>query len=497
MKVVEQFKRRILDLAIRGKLVPQDPNDEPASILLERIKAEKAKLVKAGKIKKVKNPSEIVIGSDGAAYEKFGSGDLSHAETRRRGVDVPFDLPQGWAWARLDSLCHSIADGDHQAPPQEISGIPFLVISNVSNGVLDFSNTRFVGEDYYKSLKTTRIPSKGDILVTVTGSYGIIVRVDTDRHFCFQRHIALLKCCGNGSDYLFNALQSNIVKRYFDAIATGTAQKTVALNHLRNTLIPIPPLAEQKRIVAKIDELFAIADSLGTAADGLENAAKRLDKKILDLAIRGRLVPQDPNDEPASELLKCIAASHKSPCKNQSEHIDPPFAIPQSWEWVRLGTITNYGQCKSIDAKSILPDTWLLDLEEIEKDTGRLLARRTAAEKKSSSSKHVFCRGMVLYSKLRTYLNKVLVADMDGVSTSEIVPISVVDGVCPEYLCLALTSQYFLQYTASRGYGVKMPRVGTNDMRSALIPLPPLNEQKRIVKRVEDLKATTRTLVTF
>ena len=363
--------------------------------------------------------------------------------------------------------------------------------------MLDFSNTRFVGEDYYKSLKTTRIPSKGDILVTVTGSYGIIVRVDTDRHFCFQRHIALLKCCGNGSDYLFNALQSNIVKRYFDAIATGTAQKTVALNHLRNTLIPIPPLAEQKRIVAKIDELFAIADSLGTAADGLENAAKRLDKKILDLAIRGRLVPQDPNDEPASELLKCIAASHKSPCKNQSEHIDPPFAIPQSWEWVRLGTITNYGQCKSIDAKSILPDTWLLDLEEIEKDTGRLLARRTAAEKKSSSSKHVFCRGMVLYSKLRTYLNKVLVADMDGVSTSEIVPISVVDGVCPEYLCLALTSQYFLQYTASRGYGVKMPRVGTNDMRSALIPLPPLNEQKRIVKRVEDLKATTRTLVTF
>ena len=97
MKVVEQFKRRILDLAIRGKLVPQDPNDEPASVLLERIKAEKAKLVKAGKIKKEKNPSEIVIGSDGAAYEKFGSGDLSHAEARRRGVDVPFDLPQGWA----------------------------------------------------------------------------------------------------------------------------------------------------------------------------------------------------------------------------------------------------------------------------------------------------------------------------------------------------------------------------------------------------------------
>ena len=162
-----------------------------------------------------------------------------------------------------------------------------------------------------------------------------------------------------------------------------------------------------------------------------------------------------------------------------------------------MGTITNYGQCKSIDAKAISPDTWSLDLEEIEKDTGRLLARRTAAEKKSTSSKHIFCRGMVLYSKLRTYLNKVLVADMDGVCTSEIVPISVVGGVCPEYLCLVLTSQYFLQYTTSRGYGVKMPRVGTNDMRSALIPLPPLYEQKRIARRVEELKATARTLVTF
>ena len=378
-----------------------------------------------------------------------------------------------------------------------MSGIPFLVISNVSNGELDFSNTRFVGEDYYKSLQATRIPSEGDILVTVTGSYGIIVRIDTNRRFCFQRHMALLKCCGNGTDYLFYALQSNTVKRYFDAIATGTAQKTVALNHLRNTIIPIPPVDEQKRTVARIEELFSIADSLGAAADDLENAAKRIDKKILDLAIRGKLVPQDPNDEPASELVKRIAASHKSPCKNQSEPIDPPFEIPDSWEWVWLGTITNYGQCKSIDAKAISPDTWSLDLEEIEKDTGRLLARRTAAEKKSTSSKHIFCRGMVLYSKLRTYLNKVLVADMDGVCTSEIVPISVVDGVYSEYLCLALTSQYFLQYTASRGYGVKMPRVGTNDMRSALIPLPPLNEQKRIVERVEELKATTRTLVTF
>ena len=485
MKVVEQFKRRILDLAIRGKLVPQDPNDEPASVLLERIKAEKDKLVKAGKIKKEKNSSRIVIGSDGAAYEKFGCGDLSHAEARRAqsgraalvaAVDVPVELPQGWAWTRLEEISCTICGKKNQILAKEIKQTgKWAVVSQGQNLVDGYSDLD------EKVVRDVPIILFGDHTRNVKYlDFPFVVGADGTK---------LLQSFVNAKWLYYWVLyaSSKIMDR-------GYARHWNELIHLP---VSLPPIDEQKRIVAKIEELFAVADSLGSAADGLKNAAKRLDKKILDLAIRGRLVPQDPNDEPASELVKRIAASHKSPSKNQSEPIDPPFDIPDSWEWVRLGTITNYGQCKSIDAKAISPDTWSLDLEEIEKDTGRLLARRTAAEKKSTSSKHIFCRGMVLYSKLRTYLNKVLVADMDGVCTSEIVPISVVDGVCPEYLCLVLTSQYFLQYTASRGYGVKMPRVGTNDMRSALIPLPPLDEQKRIVKRVDALKATARSLVTF
>ena len=174
-----------------------------------------------------------------------------------------------------------------------------------------------------------------------------------------------------------------------------------------------------------------------------------------------------------------------------------PFEIPDSWEWVRLGDMSNYGQCASVGTANIAPDTWSLDLEEIEKGTGRLIKRKTAAEKKSKSSKHVFSKGTLLYSKLRTYLNKVLVADMDGVCTSEIVPIELNGGVNAEYVRLVLMSPYFLEYTTSKGYGIKMPRVGTDDMKQSLIPLPPLDEQKRIVQRVEELKATARTLVTF
>ena len=414
--------------------------------------------------------------SDRAAYEKLG-------------VYAPLEIPKGWTWCRLEDLCYSISDGDHQAPPQEPSGIPFLVISDVSDGMLDFSNTRFVGQDYFDSIIPSRVPSNGDMLITVTGSYGIVVRVNTNRPFCFQRHIALLKCDAAQSEYVFYALQSSNAKRYFDAVATGTAQKTVALNHLRATPIPLPPINEQKKIVTCIEELFNVADSLGEAADGLDAASKRLDKKILDLAIHGKLVPQNPNDEPASELLRHIAAtSHKSPCKNHETPIEPPFEIPKSWEWAKLGIISNYGQCRSVDAQSVSAETWSLDLEEIEKETGRLIVRKTAADKKSASSKHLFCKGMVLYSKLRTYLNKVLVADMDGVCTSEIVPISVATGIMPEFLRIVLMSPYFLQYTASKGYGVKMPRVGTNDMRESLIPIPPSAEQQRIVDRVQVLK---------
>ena len=326
-----------------------------------------------------------------------------------------------------------------------------------------------------------------------------------------NQHTALVRfCCLQQGRYLPYVLLSTFAKHQYASHKHGL-KTSFRLDSIEDVLVPLPPLAEQKRIVARIEELFAVADALGAAAEGLGNAARRLDRKILDLAIRGKLVPQDPDDEPASELLKRMSASsHKSPYGNgkttQSRRTragdaptaagetPPPFDIPKSWKWVKLGEISNYGQCKNIEAQVIPVDTWSLDLEDIEKDTGQLLVRRTAAERKSSSSKHVFGKGMVLYSKLRTYLNKVLVADRDGVCTSEIVPILTCDGLVPEYLRLVLMSSYFLQYTTSRGYGVKMPRVGTGDMRSAPIPLPSLAEQKRIVTKIEELRSHIKLL---
>ena len=248
----ESLKKSILQEAVQGKLVPQDPSDEPAEALLERIRAEKQRLIKEGKIKKDKHES-VIFRRDNSHYEKRGPDEVCIDDA------LPFEIPENWTWARLSSACVSIADGDHQPPPQVQDGIPFLVISNVSDGRVDFSDTRYVPKEYFDSLAEIRIPQCGDLLFTVTGSYGIVIPVQTERKFCFQRHIALIKFSCLSPDFMKLWLSSPLVYEQCRRAATGTAQKTVGLASLKGLLIPIPPLNEQKRIVQKLNTLLALA----------------------------------------------------------------------------------------------------------------------------------------------------------------------------------------------------------------------------------------------
>ena len=251
----EQLKKSILQMAVQGKLVLQDPADEPASVLLERIRTEKQRLVKEGKIKKDKHES-VIFRRDNSHYEKL--------DGIERCIDdeLPFDIPHNWQWIRLHQLCKSIADGDHQPPPQVPVGIPFLVISNVSSGYIDFSHTRHVPHSYFDALQWNRIPSKGDLLFTVTGSYGIVLPVDTSDSFCFQRHIALIKPMLIDADFLSLWLSSPLVYEQCRKKATGTAQKTVGLNTLRDLLIPLPPYQEQLRIVDGLHQILPHIQSI-------------------------------------------------------------------------------------------------------------------------------------------------------------------------------------------------------------------------------------------
>ena len=247
-----QLKKSILQEAIRGKLVPQNPADEPADVLLERIRAEKERLIQEGKIKRDKHES-VIYRRDNSHYEKRG------AEAVCIDDEIPFEIPENWTWARLSSASVSIADGDHQPPPQVQDGIPFLVISNVSDGRVDFSNTRYVPKEYFASLADIRIPQRGDLLFTVTGSYGIVIPVQTERKFCFQRHIALIKLSCLSPEFMRLWLSAPLVYEQCRKSATGTAQKTVGLASLKGLLIPIPPLNEQMRIIQKLNTLLALA----------------------------------------------------------------------------------------------------------------------------------------------------------------------------------------------------------------------------------------------
>lgn len=224
---------------------------------------------------------------------------------------------------------------------------------------------------------------------------------------------------------------------------------------------------------------------------------KKLRELILDLAVRGKLVPQDEYDEPAIALLKQIHTEKTKTSKetrvNKEKDLEPlahedlPFALPSSWSWVRLGEITNFGATEKQDY--IGNDVWVLDLEDIEKNTSRLLRKVRFAERHSLSDKNAFKKGDILYGKLRPYLNKVIVADEDGVCTTEILPIRCYGNFNGDYFKTALKSPYFLKYVTTRSYGMKMPRLGTADGRKAPFPLAPRAEQNRIVAKVDELMA--------
>ena len=225
--------------------------------------------------------------------------------------------------------------------------------------------------------------------------------------------------------------------------------------------------------------------------------AEQLRNSILQEAISGRLVPQDPNGEPASALLARIREEKarlvkegklkkKDLVETPITEEEIPFEIPASWEWVRLGYLVDFSKSSSVKASSISPNAWILDLEDIQKNTGVLLRKKRMGETVSISDKHQFKKGNVLYSKLRPYLNKVIVADEDGYCTSEILCFNFGE-INNRYAQLFLMSAFFVDYAMKDAYGVKMPRLGSKQGNNALFPLPPLAEQKRIVAKLEEL----------
>ena len=338
-----QTRASVLKAAVEGRLVPTEAAQagaegrdyEHASVLLERILAErrerweqaawekevdKAKQKAAKAHRKAKGrPLQRGEKLDPAEWE-----DLSEDEYRRylpkgekwkakykKPVEPDLEglpaLPEGWVWATVERVCQEVTDGDHQPPPVSETGVPFLVIGDVRDGSLRFAGARRVPAAYYDGLAWKRRPDSHDLLYTVVGSFGIPVVIPTDKPFCVQRHIAILKAPLAGvKAFLHRALSSRFVFSQASEKATGTAQKTLGLQRLREIVVPLPPLAEQHRIVAEVDRQLSVLDEVGRLVDANLARCARLRQAILKRAFEGRLVPQDPNDEPASVLLERI-----------------------------------------------------------------------------------------------------------------------------------------------------------------------------------------------
>lgn len=514
---IKKLRELILDLAVRGKLVPQDPNDEPASELLKRIAAEKAELVKQGKIKKQKPLPEI------SEEEK------------------PFELPVGWEWARLVEI-YDVRDGTHDTPKYQSEGYPLVTSKNLSSGKLNFDNIKYISKEAHEKIKERSFVEFNDILLAMIGSIGNPVIVDTKNEFSIK-NVALFKYYSKTlsvPDYLRCVLESlSLVLRN---ISSGGVQPFVSLSTLRNTVMALPPLAEQYRIIVKLTALMSLCDQLeqhsltsldahqqlvetllttltdSRNADELaenwvrisehfdtlfttETSIDALKQTILQLAVMGKLVPQDPNDEPASELLKRIAQEKAQLVKNgkikKQKPLPPisdeekPFETPTNWEWVRFGEI---GEIKGGGTPSknnsefwegnipwVSPKDMKVDyISKSEFTISQDAVQNSSVTLISEESLLFVVRGMILAHTFPVAIAKKEVTinqDMKAIST---------DLYHPDFLIkmMQACSTRVLSLVDRSSHGTC--KLVSDKLFSLVLPLPPLKEQLRISSEVDN-----------
>ena len=442
-------------------------------------------------------------------YEKVGNQEPVCIANK-----VPFEIPDSWEWVRLGNIGVWRSGSTPNRTKAEYYGgnIPWLKTGDLTDGLINH-----IPETITElALKETSVKLNpiGSVLIAMYGAtigkLGILQIPATTNQAC----CACLPFTGIYNKFLFYYLMSQ--KAAFVKKGEGGAQPNISKEKIVSSLMPLPPLDEQKRIVKKLQLLSPYVDKYNTLERTIlkldKNFPNQLKKSILQVAIQGKLVTQNPNDEPSHTLLKRIYEEKKKELKREkiSKHesiifrrdnsyyekldgvdrcIDDeiPFDIPDSWEWVRLGKISTYAESKKkINVLNVDSDLWQLDLEDIERG-GKILRFKTVKEGKGVGDKTFFSKGDILYSKLRPYLLKILIAPADGICTPEIVPFQLYAGIIPEYIVAFLKSPYVDSVINSVTYGIKMPRVGTQTMVSLLVPVPPLEEQKRIVEYINKI----------
>lgn len=521
---VARLRELILTLAVQGKLVPQNATDEPASVLLERIRTEKAQLVREGKIRKEKPLAAI------AEEEK------------------PFALPPRWEWARIGEVLLQVTDGTHHTPKYLDSGVAFISVKDIDGKSVSFADCKFISETEHQQINARCNPERGDILLCRIGTLGRPTIVDTDRPFSLFVSVGLLKLPKfvDVSKYLHLLLSSPVMAAQYNEIkAGGSHTNKLNLGDIPQLRVPTPPLAEQSRIVARVEELMALCDTLeeagrlaavqherlaGALFDALANSATaeeaaanwqriaphfdllldrtstvdRLEQTILQLAVRGRLVPQNPADEPASALLQeirsekdCLIATGQLKRDKPLPPIgdeERPFDLPQGWSFVSFPELCVIGggatpsKAKPMywegDLPWVSPKDMKVDLiADAQDHVSKLALEETRLPLVPRNSLLIVVRGMILAHSFPVGVTQIEVTiNQDMKSLTPLTP------TLTPYLALACKGfkQDILELVERSSHGTC--KLESDKLFAFRFGLPPLPEQSRIVARVAELR---------
>ena len=480
----QALRERILDLAMRGKLVPQDPNDEPASVLLEKIKAEKEELVKEKKIKKSKPLPAIT------------------------DDEKPFNIPDSWEWVRFSELFN--IEGGSQPPKSTFS-------DTGGKGKIRLFQIRDYGENpvpvYIPIDKAKKISQIGDILLARYGaSLGKVFFAEYGAY-----NVALAKVLFNFKSedfilkkYLFYYFKSELYQNFVRS-NSRSAQAGFNKSDLNRLVFPVPPISEQKRIAAKIAQLFALLRKVESSTQQYAKLQTLLKSKVLDLAMRGKLVKQDPNDEPASVLLEKIKAEKAELVKEKKikkskplpeiTDDEKPFDIPDSWEWVRLGDLvspveyamadgpfgsnlkkadyTNQPEVRIVQLSNIGENGWKDDNVKYTTFDHLKLIRRS----------EVF-PGNIVIAKMMPAGRAILIPNKDKkyVLSSDAVKFIPTDLLNKQFLLNAINSNVYRDQVNKKLQGTTRPRTSLKKLKNFVLPIPPIQEQKRILSKLSMLK---------
>lgn len=522
----KQLRNSILQWAIQGKLVPQDPNDEPASVLLERIRAEKARLIKEKKVKRDKNETIIYRGEDNSYYEKT----LATGAVRCIDDEIPFDIPQGWEWARLNHITYIIEDCPHSTAKDEGIGFPLVRTPNVGFGRLILDRVHRVSEAVYRQRNARAIPQTNDLIFAREAPAGNIAVIQDGEKVCLGQRTVLVRPivrCIN-PDYLAYYILSPISQQNLVDKSSGTTVAHVNLSDFRPYLVAVPPIKEQLRIIDRVAKLLPLVELYGIFYSKLENLNEevytRLRNSILQDAIKGKLVPQIESEGNAKELLEEIRTEKKrlvkegklkksaianesrifrgddnkyyeqigSNTKEISEEI--PFDIPISWRWCRIEAIFHINPKNEAEDDT---EAAFVPMEAVKPGYGSGFTFQLTKWKSIKRGYTHFADGDIAFAKITPcFQNRKSVIFHNlpsgiGAGTTELKvlrPLS--NRISSEYVLAFLQSPYFIDEATFKGTA-NQQRIINGYVENRLFPLPPIEEQRRIAHRLQELLELT------